>query len=367
MSSHHALIALEHVGLPGTALDQLGMPRSVETTVQWRLSGEPLCMGRLWGNLTGWSVDGVWAGNTAGLLEALAGAAEAHGTDPDKMRFWMRYSPAAEAAAASGNGPTSGAEPPDAPDAADPSPLHGGGASYMDVGVLSGQRLVLVTPEQVPTHFAEKPEGSWIISYLTCPAPCAVSQARTQHVQLSSLICDALMLSSAKRDAISMGIPTHPQVHRRLPQLPRRVLSLGFNLASQDAVKINMVALCSFWGQCIYVPGALLSGVCGLGQPDCIGLPDALSASVLHCSLRRWPGTNSISDDHHDRSTDCRTSRRCDAEVEGWRCGAHRVQQQQAHHRHQGYGGHGWLVPSLWRQCGSACALLVVNAICVAS
>ena len=58
-----------------------------------------------------WSADGDWVGNTAGLLKALAEAAEAQGADAVKLRFWMRYSPAAAAAAPNGSGCASEAEP----------------------------------------------------------------------------------------------------------------------------------------------------------------------------------------------------------------------------------------------------------------
>lgn len=153
---NHALASLERDRLPGTALDQLGVPRGVTITMQWRLSGELLCMGRLRNDC--WSTDGDWIGNAASLLQALAEAAEARGADPGKLRFWMCYSPATEAAAASGSG--SEAEPPDAQDAADLFPPYRGAPGSMAVGVLNGQHLVPMTPEQVPMQLEEKPDRS---------------------------------------------------------------------------------------------------------------------------------------------------------------------------------------------------------------
>jgi hypothetical protein len=119
--------------------------------MRWRLGGELLCMGRL--RNTCWITSGDWVGNTGNLLKALAEAAEAWGADPNDLRFWMRYNPAAaEAAAASSGGPE--AEASDAEDAADLFPPYRGAPGSMDVGVLSGQHLIPMTPEQVPTNFA---------------------------------------------------------------------------------------------------------------------------------------------------------------------------------------------------------------------
>lgn len=148
---NHPLALLQRDYPPGTALDQLGVPRGVTITMQWRLGGGLLCMGRLRGQY--WSANGDWVGNTAGLLTALAEAAEDQGADTDDLRFWMHYNPAAaEAAAASSGGPE--AEASDAEDAADLFPPYRGAPGSMDVGVLSGQHLIPMTPEQVPTNFA---------------------------------------------------------------------------------------------------------------------------------------------------------------------------------------------------------------------
>ena len=144
---------LERGGLPGVALDQLGVPRGVTITVPWQLSGEPLCMGRLRGKR--WGTEGNWVGNTYTLLTALAEAARYLGADPDNLRFWMRYNSAAAEATADGS--SSEAEPPAVQDPADPFPQYSGAAGSVDVGVLSGHRLVPVTLEEVHRCPAESP------------------------------------------------------------------------------------------------------------------------------------------------------------------------------------------------------------------
>ena len=198
--ANHVFAPLGCDGCPGEALDQLGVPRGVTINMPWRLSGELLCMGKLRGER--WSTDGDW-GHTANLLKALTEMAEAQGADPAELRFWMRYSPAAKAAAASGSG--SEVEPPAAQDAADPFPLYSGAPGYMDVGVLCGQHLVPLTPEQVPAHLAEKPDRSWIIGCCTPRASHASSQACTEHLQASHEM--SVAVSSELRYAIIMGVP----------------------------------------------------------------------------------------------------------------------------------------------------------------
>lgn len=57
-------------------------------------------------------------------------------------------------------------------------------------------------------------------------------------------------------------------MYQRLPQLSRRLLSLGFKLAPEDTVTISMVAWRSLWSLTFrfYIPGALLYEACQPGQ-----------------------------------------------------------------------------------------------------
>jgi hypothetical protein len=131
-------------------LDQLGLPRNSSPKIEWQLGREPLCVAQLRG--TRWSARGDWAGGMGSLVKALReAAAKATGAEPDQMRLWLRYRPAATSADAdgSGSGSAASAQPPAAPGAADPILLHDGVAGIMDVGVLCGGQLVQLTAEQV--------------------------------------------------------------------------------------------------------------------------------------------------------------------------------------------------------------------------